>query len=125
MFLCFFFSIEGMVTHTVLCSCLESNVTNIRTEGSRDDFYSLFYKICIWNGGRDISMSKTKVFQSLALRKPQHKYMHGKQISKKYCLSNLSVCCCSKGVYQEFNHILTFHNNKLPFGRHRKLLSPK
>lgn len=70
-------------------------------------------------------MTKTKLIQSLALHKPQHKYVHGTQISKKCYLSNLSDGCCSKGVYQEFNHILTFHHNKLPVGRHRKLLSPK
>lgn len=67
-------------------------------------------------------MRKPKLFQSLALHKPQHKYV---QISKKCYLSNLSVCRCSKGVYQEFNHVLTFHHNKLPVGRDRKLLGPK
>lgn len=67
-----------------LCYCLESKRQTLQLKVQRMGFHSLFYKICIWNRGRDISMLEPKLFQSMTMHKPQHKYVHGQEISKYY-----------------------------------------
>lgn len=73
---------------TLLCYCLEWSPTRqtleLRAQGM--GFHLLFYSICIWNGRRDMSVPKPKFFHSMTVHKPQHKYAHGQQISKKYYL---------------------------------------